>query len=196
MRTAALLLMLFTATLASAQDSSSNSATKPEPVDESAVADGGLKKDEASDSPVSADQKKLFDKFIKSMKNTVMVGSFTIDGDKESKRREERYEIKRVVKADRGDYWNIFARMKFGSVDATLPFPVEVKWAGSTPVITVDELKLIGMGDAFDARVLIADGKYAGTWSHGKVGGLMYGRIEKAEKSKTEKPKAEDTESE
>ena len=145
---------------------------------------------------VEASANKTADYLIKSMKNTVMVGSFTIDGDKESKQREERYEIKRVVKADRGDYWNIFARMKFGSVDATLPFPVEVKWAGSTPVITVDELKLIGMGDAFDARVLIADGKYAGTWSHGKVGGLMYGRIEKAEKPKTEKPKAEDTESE
>ena len=87
-----------------------------------------------------------------------------------------------MTKAEKGDYWNIFARMKYGKVDVTLPFPVEVKWAGNTPVITVDELKLIGLGAAFDARIVISDGKYACTWRHGKVGGLMFGRIEKTVK--------------
>ena len=152
-------------------------ATTQEPLDDSAVAEGGLKT-----SHDAVKQQELFEKFVSSMNNTVMIGRFTIDGMDEGKRREERYEIKRVVKADEGDYWNIFARMKFGKVDVTLPFPVEVKWAGSTPVITVDDLKLIGMGDAFDARVVISDNKYAGTWRHGKVGGLMFGRIEPAPK--------------
>lgn len=134
-------------------------------------------------------QEELFAKFKDSLQNSVMVGTFTIDGDKEKKQREESYEIRRVVKAEKGDFWNIFARMKYGKVDVTLPFPVEVKWAGNTPVITCDELKLVGMG-VFDARIVISDNKYAGTWRHGEVGGLMFGRIEK---KKDEKEKANDT---
>ena len=31
----------------------------------------------------------------------------------------------------------------------------------------------------FTARVVIYDGRYAGTWQHGKVGGNLFGRIEK-----------------
>ncbi len=188
------LLIAFLTSFAVAQEAKNQGAdskptANPEPLDESAVVEGGVK----TKSGVVT-QKELFDKFIRSMKNTVMVGRFTIDGMDEGKRREERYEIKRVVKADEGDFWNIFARMKFGDVDVTLPFPVEVKWAGTTPVITVDELKLIGMGDAFDARIVISDNKYAGTWRHGKVGGLMFGRIEPAESGKpVEKPAEEKT---
>ena len=30
---------------------------------------------------------------------------------------------------------------------------------------------------AFARRVVIADGKYAGTWQHGKVGGHLFGKI-------------------
>jgi hypothetical protein len=31
----------------------------------------------------------------------------------------------------------------------------------------------------FDARVVIHDQKYAGTWKHGEVGGHLFGTIEK-----------------
>lgn len=137
-------------------------------------------------SQAEAIQQERFDKFIDMMSHKVMVGRFTIDGMDDEERREEKYEIKKVTKAKKGDFWNIFARMKFGDVDMTLPFMVEVKWAGMTPVITVDEMKLIGMKDSFDARVVLDSGKYAGTWRHGKVGGLMFGRIEDAEKGSDE----------
>ena len=169
-------------------DVTSDSTNQPEPVDASAVADGGLNK-----ANTNLDQQKLFDQFVETLTSTAMIGTFTIDGMDPGKLREERYEIKRVVKADEGDFWNIFARMKFGDIDVTLPFPVEVKWAGDTPVITVDKLKLIGMGAAFDARIVISDGKYAGTWNHGKVGGLMFGRIEKVEKKTAVQDEKEDT---
>ena len=128
-----------------------------------------------------------FTAFGEMMKHSVMIGTFTIDGQRQTDPRPERYEISKVVKLSKGDYWSFFARIQYGDHDVTLPIPVEVKWAGSTPVITVNNLTIPAMG-TFDARVLIADHKYAGTWRHGKVGGLMYGRIEKqaTNTSKTE----------
>ncbi len=123
---------------------------------------------------------KLQSEFGSLMKKSVLVGTFTIDGDNRGKEMPERYEISKIVKQANGDYWNFFARIKYGDHDVTLPIPVEVKWAATTPVITVDNLTIPGMG-TFDARVLISDNKYAGTWRHGKVGGLMYGKIEKQE---------------
>lgn len=124
------------------------------------------------------DREQLFSQFADLLHKSVMVGTFTVDADKEQKRRSERYEISRVVKQPQGDYWNFLARIKYGEHDVTVPIPVEVKWAGDTPVITVDNLTIPSMG-TFDARVVISDRKYAGTWRHGKVGGLMFGHIKK-----------------
>lgn len=168
MRIATLLFVFSVLSLASAQ----------EKVNESAVAIKDVRSDAAA-----AIQQERHDIFVGMMSGKAMVGRFTIDGMDDEKRREERYEIKKVIKGKKGDVWNIFARMKFGDVDMTLPFVVEVKWAGMTPVITVDEMKLIGMKDSFDARVVLDSGKYAGTWRHGKVGGLMFGRIEELKKT-------------
>lgn len=125
------------------------------------------------------DQAQLFADFEAMLKESAMIGTFTIDGDKEKRRIEERYDISKVVKQPNGDYWNFHSRIRYGKWDVTLPIPVEVKWAGTTPVITVDNLTIPGLGSAFDSRIVIADGKYAGTWRHGKVGGLMFGQIKK-----------------
>lgn len=132
--------------------------------------------EQVADEPI--EQEKRFVDFGNLLKNSALVGTFTVDGDNQSKARPERYEISKVVKQPVGDYWNFFARIKYAQHDVTLPIPVEVKWAGSTPVITVDNLTIPGMG-TFDARVVISDNKYAGTWRHGNVGGLMYGHIKK-----------------
>ncbi len=140
---------------------------------------------------LDGDQKARFDAFAKMLEKTAFVGSFIVDGDKNQNRRAERYEIRRVTKFGKGDYWSFFARIAYGDHDITVPVPVEVKWAGTTPVITVDNLTIPGMG-TFDARVVISDNKYAGTWRHGKVGGLMFGQIEK----QTETTEEEDDEEE
>ena len=133
-------------------------------------------------------REELFRGFEELLKKSVMVGTFMIDGDDNNKRINERYEISKVVKQPQGDYWMFFSRIKYGSHDVTLPIPVEVKWAGTTPVITVDNLTIPGMG-TFDSRVVIADGKYAGTWRHGKVGGLMFGHLEKQKAADAESDK-------
>ena len=83
-----------------------------------------------------------------------------------------------------GDLWVFTARIKYGKRDVTLPMPIPVKWVGDTPVISLDKLTLPGLG-TFSAHVVIDGKKYAGTWSHGKVGGHMFGTIAPA------KPKSE-----
>jgi hypothetical protein len=58
-----------------------------------------------------------------------------------------------------------------------MPVPVTIEWAGDTPMITLTEQTVEGLG-TFSARVLLYDGLYAGTWKHGQFGGHMWGRIE------------------
>ncbi|HVR28759.1 MAG TPA: hypothetical protein VMS86_04430, partial [Thermoanaerobaculia bacterium] len=69
--------------------------------------------------------------------------------------------------------------MSYGTQEHTLPVPVAIEWAGSTPMITMTEQTVPGLG-TFTARVLLYDGLYAGTWKHGQFGGHMWGRIEPA----------------
>ena len=108
---------------------------------------------------------------------TVFKGVFTIDG-RAGQPAEEEYTISKVKKVGEGDLWMFTARIKYGNKDVTLPVPVPIKWAGNTPVIEMDNLKIPLLG-TFSAHIVIDDGKYAGTWKHGKVGGHMYGTISK-----------------
>ena len=61
----------------------------------------------------------------------------------------------------------------------TVPLPLEVKWAGDTPVITVTDKSLPGMG-TYTARVVVYRGQYAGTWSGKNGGGKVFGKLTKA----------------
>jgi hypothetical protein len=116
--------------------------------------------------------------FAEKMTATALVGKFTVDG-KEDQAREERYEISKTEKAD-GDDWIITARIKYGKYDVNVPITLQVFWAGDTPVITLTDLSIPGLG-TFTARVMIYGDRYVGTWQHGKVGGHMFGRLEKSE---------------
>lgn len=120
----------------------------------------------------------LFAGFTKRLTGAVLVGHFTVDG--KSDQREERYTIRKVTKMEKGDYWLFEARIAYGDKDVTVPMPLIVKWAGKTPVITLDKVKIPKLG-TFDARVLIDGDRYAGTWQHDSVGGLLFGKIERAE---------------
>ncbi len=125
--------------------------------------------------------------FSKSMANCVLVGSFTMDG-KESRNapKEERYEIESVTKAGE-DQWVFLTRVKYGNLDTKLPIMVPVEWAGDTPMVTLTNATLPGLGEGFSARVLFYEGRYAGTWQHGPVGGHMFGTIEKAKPAEAPK---------
>jgi hypothetical protein len=124
------------------------------------------------------DRAELFKKFEQMLAGVVLEGHFTVTGKEDQAPKAERYEISSVTKLEAGDYWLFKARIKYGDNDATLPLPIEVKWAGSTPLITLDNVTIPGLG-TFDARVVIAENKYAGTWRHGNSGGHLFGTIKK-----------------
>lgn len=114
--------------------------------------------------------------FTEAMTNVKLVGVFTVDGADEGRMQRDEYTISSVTKAPKGDLWIVSARMRYGTVDLTLPVPVEVKWAGKTPVIILDGVTIPGLG-TFSSRVVIDGTRYAGTWQHDAVGGHMFGKI-------------------
>lgn len=87
----------------------------------------------------------------------------------------DRYSIASAEKIGDED-WLITARIQFDDKDVSLPVAVRVLWAGETPVITLDNAGLPGLG-TYSARVVIHDGFYAGTWSGGGHGGVLSGQI-------------------
>ncbi|VAX38187.1 hypothetical protein MNBD_PLANCTO02-254 [hydrothermal vent metagenome] len=141
----------------------------------------------AKDKSNKKEEQKRHNAFTKKMKNIALVGAFTIDGHQSSAKK-ERYEIK-SAKRVKGDDWIITARIKYGKTDLELPVAVKVFWAGDTPVITMTNMEIPLLG-TFTTRVMIYENRYAGTWQHGKAGGLMHGHIEKIKEQKKEKPKS------
>ncbi len=159
------------------------------------AADQGAKDEkpaEAEPQPgVKLDQAALEKEFEKTMSGCVLVGHFTVVGKDEQNLKEERYTITKVKKQDDGE-WIFLVRIQYGKNDNQVPLKLKVEWAGDTPVITLTDLTIPGMG-TFTSRVLIYRGWYAGTWQHGKVGGHLFGRIEKlTDEKKTEKKPTEE----
>ncbi len=133
------------------------------------------------------------EQLTKLLTNSRWTGRFTKikpDGS-EGKAVEESYDISTVKKMSDSNVWLLTARIKYGKRDVTVPLPIEILWAGGTPVMTVDQLLVPGLG-TFDARVLIRRGKYSGTWSHGKVGGHLFGVIGRAEQKDEIEPASPD----
>ncbi len=145
-------------------DQSENSKTKAKPA--------------ATDKSDQAKQAKLFQRFEETLSDVKFVGRFTILGQDDGPLRKEEYTIRSVKKLPKEDYWLFITRIKYGQNDIQVPLPLEVKWAGTTPVITLTDFTVPGLG-TFSARVVIHRNKYAGTWSHGDVGGHLFGTIEK-----------------
>jgi hypothetical protein len=114
--------------------------------------------------------------FKKLVTNVRLAGHFTLDGQENAKLHKEEYVITGAAKLGTGDLWAITARIKFNDVDLAVPVPVQVKWAGDTPVIVLDKVSIPGLG-TFSARVLLDEGRYAGTWTHDEKGGHLFGTI-------------------
>ncbi len=132
--------------------------------------------DEKSDEAAIAEREAAFSK---SMEKCVLTGTFTIDGkDDDDPLKAESYEIESVTKAT-DNLWIFMTRVKYGKLDTKLPITVPVDWAGDTPMVTLTDATLPGLGEGFSARVLFYDGRYAGTWQHGPIGGHMFGKIER-----------------
>jgi hypothetical protein len=127
--------------------------------------------------PDGPEREQLENEFRRMLTGATLVGQFSVNGREGL--RDERYMISSVTKVG-GDIWTINARIQYGERDLTVPVPVKVLWAGDTPVITLTDVALPGMG-TYTARVLFHRGQYAGTWSSTSHRGQLFGRIEKTE---------------
>lgn len=119
--------------------------------------------------------------FSEQLAGAVLTGRFTVDGD-DSPPKQEKYEIVAATKVGEHD-WVVVARIKYGSNDVRVPIPVKVHWAGDTPVLSLTDLTIPGLG-TFTSRVMFYGDRYAGTWQHGEKGGHLFGTIGKAEDEK------------
>jgi len=115
-------------------------------------------------------------KFEASLKNAVFVGRWCLVKDgKMGEAKAETYTIHNAKKVN-DRQWIISSRMQWGKKDITVPIPVNVLWAGDTPVITLDKLWIPGAG-TYSARVMVFEDTYAGTWSGPNYGGLLNGVV-------------------
>lgn len=121
-------------------------------------------------------------KFEETMRDARLEGNFSVVTDQGMQ--SDFSELYMVSELERGDddTWIFKAKMKYGenSHEAEFPIPVQVIWAGDTPMITMENTTVEGLG-TFTVRLLLHGDRYAGTWQHGAFGGHMWGRIIKGE---------------
>jgi hypothetical protein len=127
-------------------------------------------------------QPKLEAALSKMLSGATLEGSFTSTstGSDPTKLSRDKYTLGQVKKVS-DNVWQIPARIQYDEKDITLPILLPIRWAGDTPVVTVDDLPMPGFGTV-SARVMFFDGHYAGYWKHGEHGGNMFGVIHPAEK--------------
>ena len=109
-----------------------------------------------------------------------MEGKFNLNSAAgESAAQVDLYSVSELRKGEDGT-WIFEYTMSYGQgpdgPKQTVPIPVRVEWAGDTPVLTMTDQTVEGLG-TFTVRVMIHEERYAGTWSNGTVGGHMWGRI-------------------
>lgn len=136
----------------------------------------------------AAEQARLEKEFEQEMSGATLVGYFTTTGADNANLTAEKYRLKTVKKLEQTNLW--LFEYQYGDKGATIPLPLPIQWAGDTPVITLTDSKIPGVG-TFTARVLFYRGEYAGTWSAGDHGGQLFGKIEKgnANEAKPADPK-------
>jgi hypothetical protein len=127
-----------------------------------------------SGKPVTVSERERDQEFQQMMSGVVLVG-YSTRFNRDGLSGEERYTIDKVSNVA-GDTWLFQTRLKYGSREIPVPIPLTIRWAGDTPVITLTDLAIPGVG-TYTARVLLHRGQYAGTWSGKNDGGQLFGKI-------------------
>jgi hypothetical protein len=116
--------------------------------------------------------------FAQRMQNVTLVG-YSTRTNKEGTFGPEKYKIESVSKIS-GDTWLFKTRLRYDGKDLPVPIPITLLWAGDTPVITLTDMTIPGVG-TWTARVMLYRDQYAGTWSGKDHGGQMFGKIVKGD---------------
>jgi len=133
-----------------------------------------------ADEPTAIESQSARDaELAKSLTGATLVGDFTVTGQEKINPQSERYELTSAKHLE-NDNWLFVARIQYGDHDVTLPIALPIKWAGDTPVITVDNIGFPGLG-TYTARVMIYQDHYAGFWSGADHGGHLFGVVERGD---------------
>src|SRR6185436_706880 len=113
----------------------------------------------ATGAAAQTDRAELERKFEAMVGNARLVGQYSVigaNGAAMSGPRPDEYAVSRLERAAEG-HWVFNVSMSAGPTQQTMPVPVTVEWAGDTPMITMTEQTIPGLG-TFSARVLFYDG--------------------------------------
>jgi hypothetical protein len=136
-----------------------------------------------TEEPQAPSKEELIKNLEKTLTGAKLTGRFTVKGKEDMAPAPEEYTITSARKLIDGDQWMITARIKYGKTDKSYPVPIDIQWAGTTPIMTLDKVAIPGLG-TFSTRVVLHKGMYAGTWQHDEVGGHLFGTITRAEEEK------------
>lgn len=136
----------------------------------------------AADPEKKPNREALEKAFAEKLTGSVLSGSFSLDGKDAGANKPDRYQIVTAKKVG-GDDWVVTAKLKVGENMLDVPVPIKVYWADDTPVMSLTDLTIPGMG-TFTSRIMFYGDRYAGTWQHGEAGGHMWGKIEKGSEKK------------
>ncbi len=129
-------------------------------------------------------------KFKETLTNAVFVGKWRlVEKGQLGDESDDKYTIAGATKYG-DDQWVLAAKIEYGGKSVTFPVPVKVLWAGDTPVISITNVGIPGLG-TFTARVLVYDSYYTGTWSGSGHAGFLSGTVSRATLSdEKKKPEA------
>ncbi len=119
-------------------------------------------------------------RLVKYLTGAKFTGQFSIDGKGFGDLKDETYTIAKCEKLPGKDAYRLTAKIKYGETDGEFPMDLKIVFADNTPVITLDQVWIPGLG-TFSARVLVHQGRYSGTWDHDAVGGHLFGKVEAAD---------------
>ena len=131
----------------------------------------------AADSDKKGDREAREKAFASKLTGATLAGFFSLDGKDSVPNKPDRYQIVSAKKLN-GDDWVITSKMKIGDNEVDIPIVIKVYWADDTPVMSLTDLTIPGMG-TFTSRVMFHGDRYVGTWQHGEMGGHMWGVVEK-----------------
>ena len=133
----------------------------------------------AAATPGQDDAKKMTPReaaFAELLRGVTLEGSFTDDAAPPGQPlARDRYQIKKVTKIQDG-LWRFYTTIEYSQRKFTLPLALPEQWAGETPVITMRDMPVPGLG-TFSAHVLFEGDRYAGTWQGADHGGHLFGMI-------------------
>jgi hypothetical protein len=126
-----------------------------------------------------AEQEAREEAFAELLTNARLTGIFTDDTRPELVPQKDSYTITKAECLEDG-MWRIESLIEYGENKVKVPLFIRVKWAGDTPVMTLDNLEVPGLG-SFTCRILFHGQAYAGLWRGAGHGGAMSGVVERIE---------------